>query len=133
MARWKFGGNTFSYKLKYHEKPLDGDNHSTATIVADKINLFSNKSTETPNGVKFTDVKDLMTDEDINKTLEETYKLPYGEKLVKLLKTMISIFCAHTHDYIALPPNALFVEEMETAAKEPLDQGKLLSDSIRIN
>lgn len=118
-------------KLKHHDHPLDGENMSTASIVADKINLLSNKSTVF--AVDTTDADDLLTDEEINKVLQEGYKLPYGEKLVKLLKQMINIFCTHTHNQIGLPPNALFVKQMTDAANEPLDQGKLLSDTVRIN
>lgn len=121
-------------KLKYHEHPVGEDIKSTATIVADKINLLSNKSTE----VSIEDNteegrRDLITDEKLNKVLEDAYSLPYGEKLVELLKTMIEIFNQHTHDYIALPPNAAFVEKMTEAANEPLYKRKLLSGTVKIN
>ena len=118
-------------KLKHHKDALDGENHSTATIVADKINLISNNSYEP--SINTTDSKDLITDEEMNKILQEGYKLPYGEKLVKLLKEMIKIFCNHTHDFAETPPNAFFVDEIKNAADEPLEQGKLLSDTVRIN
>lgn len=120
-------------KLAYHENALDGDNHSTATIVADKINLLSNKSTEEPTGINLTDTESLISDSDLNEVINEAYRLPYGEKLVKLLKTMIKVFNEHTHDYIALPPNSFYIAEMNSAAKEPLDEERLLSDGIRIN
>ena len=118
-------------KLKYHERALDSGAKSTATIVSDKIALLSNTSTEV--ALKPTDTKDLITDEELNKMMEEAYRLPYGEKLVKLLKKMIEIFCNHTHDYIDLPPNAMWVESIRAAANEPLEQLKLLSDTVRIN
>ena len=118
-------------KLKYHETPLDGDNQSTATIVADKINLISNNSGEV--NITTTDDKDLITDDEMNKILQDAYKLPYGEKLVKLLQQMIEIFCNHTHDFVAKTPNKAFIDEINNAANEPLVQGKLLSDTVRIN
>ena len=118
-------------KLKYHERALDSGDKSTATIVADKIALLSNKSTEV--ALKPTDTKDLITDKELNEIIEDAYKLPYGEKLVKLLKQMIDIFCNHTHDYVDLPPNQAWVNEIRAAANEPLEQLKLLSDTVRIN
>lgn len=118
-------------KLKFHETPLDGDNMSTATIVADKINLISNRS-YSPN-IETTEPNDLVTDDSINKIIQDAYKLPYGEKLVDLLKRMIDIFCNHTHDFISKTPNQAFIDEIKNAADEPLEQGKLLSDTVRIN
>ena len=125
-------------KLKYHETPLAENVASTATIVADKINLFSNSSTEFPieensDGEHGLSKKELITDEKLAKALEDAYSLPYGEKLVELLKTMIDVFCKHTHDYISLPPNAAFITEIETAAKEPLEDRKLLSNTVKFN
>ena len=124
-------------KVKYHETPLDGDNASTVTLVGDKINLLSNKSSnpsiEEPlrNDEDFRE--ELITDKKLNEILQEAYKLPYGEILVDLLKKMIEVFCKHTHDYIALPPNAAFIAEIQEAANEPLYQEKMLSDTVRIN
>jgi len=118
-------------KLKHHSDALDGDTKSTAAVVADKIMLLSNKSVEPD--VNTVDSDDLLTDEEMNKVIQDAYRLPYGEKLVKLLKTMINVFCTHTHDYSCLPPNAAFIEEIRAASNEPLEQEKLLSDTIRIN
>jgi hypothetical protein len=124
-------------KVKYHEKPLDGDNASTVTLVADKVNLLSNKSPMVSieeNDTGENDFRDdLITDNKLNEILNEAYRLPYGEILVDLLKKMIDVFCKHTHDYAALPPNALFIEEIQNAAQEPLYQEKMLSDTVRIN
>ena len=124
--------------MKYHETPLAENVASTATIVADKINLFSNSSTEFPieensDGEHGLSKKELITDEKLAKALEDAYSLPYGEKLVELLKTMIDVFCKHTHDFISLTPNAAFITEIETAAKEPLEDRKLLSNTVKFN
>lgn len=120
-------------KLKYHNPPLVGDNHSTATIVADKINLLSNKSTDPD--IETTDRDDLITDEELNKVLQDAYSLPYGEKLVALLKKMINVFNSHTHDYICLPPDVAFIDEMNALKTQYLEGVKppLLSDTVRIN
>ena len=128
-------------KLKYHEKELDGDNKSTVAVVADKIALMSNKSDkigiadETNNfGLR----NDLITDDQMNNILQQAYRLPYGEILVDLLKQMIAVFCAHTHDYACMPPNAFFVNEMKMLNNMYLsdtDKPKpdILSDTVRIN
>lgn len=135
--------NSAFIKLKYYDKPIDivnqnrlrGDQvQSTATIVADKINLFSNRSTEVPledtsEGV----TKDLITDKKLKSVMEEAYSLPYGEKLVKLLKEMIEVFNTHTHDFIGLTPDEAFVAKMKEISLEPLEKGKLLSGTVKIN
>lgn len=120
-------------KLKHYDYGLVGENKSSAAIVADKIMLLSNKSADPI--AETTDREDLITNEEMNRLLSEAYKLPYGEKLVNILKQMIDIFNTHTHDYVALPPNAAFVGELNAIKRQYLDgeQPPLLSDSIRIN
>lgn len=128
-------------KVKYHEEPLNGGNASTVTLVGDKINLLSHKSNNpsikegnAEDGTARTPAqKDLISDKKLNEIINEAYKLPYGEKLVELLSKMIDVFCKHTHDYIAMPPNSFWIEEIENAAKDPLGNKELLSDTVRIN
>lgn len=121
-------------KLKYHTKPLDGENKSTATIVADKIFLFGNKSRDGRYGtVETTNRDDLVTDDELNRMLNDGFRLPYGEKLVTLLKSMINIFNTHTHAYPMLPPDANSIEALNLVSQEPLEEERLLSDTIRIN
>lgn len=120
-------------KVKYHTTPLDNDNASTVTLVADKINLLGNKSTVLDIKESEEATGDLITDDKLNEVLEGAYRLPYGEMLVELLKKMIKIFESHTHNFIKLPPNPVFIEQMENAANEPLYQEKMLSDTVRIN
>lgn len=129
-------------KLKYHPEGLLGDNiHSTATIVADKINLLGNTSNRRrPNGASdnigsfnLTDREDLVTDKELETIINEGYRLPYGEELVNFLKKFVNIFSKHTHPYPMCPPTSNFVTDIQSAAREPLDNEKMLSDSIRIN
>jgi len=130
------------FKLKYHPEGLLGDKvHSTATIVADKINLLGNTSNRRrPNGVadnigsyELADRDDLVTDSELETIINEGYRLPYGEELVKFLKKFVDIFSKHQHKYMMLPPTPNFVEELQSAAREPLDNEKMLSDTVRIN
>jgi hypothetical protein len=128
-------------KLKYHTDGIAGDVHSTATIVADKINLISNKSSKRrPNNgadnissYQLYDRDELVTDKELETILNEGYRLPYGEELVAFLKKFIKIFSEHTHPYIMLPPTSNYILDLQNAAKEPLDNEKMLSDAIRIN
>lgn len=152
----KFNENDPSYiKLKYHpgglykqsdiesraknatNKLLNKDNilsqcDSTATIVADKINLIGNNSKEIAFNTK--DRKDLISDKEIQRVLDEAYKLPYGEKLVDILSTLIDAFVKHTHPYPMLPPcQADGIPQLIEQKTTLLDKEGLLSDNIRIN
>ena len=122
-------------KLKYHEDPLPNDIQSTVSIVGNKINLLSQKSTEVLIGESDENKEELISDETLEKILEEGYKLPYGEKLVALLRKIIKVFSVHTHDFIAAPPNPVFVDELSIASADLLSESNptLLSDTVRIN
>ena len=117
-------------KFKYHTKPLTDGTCSTATVVAEKINLLS---TSSPEAFNLTDRDNLITDEELNKVIESAYKLPYGEKLVDFLVTFVNAFTNHTHDYSMLPPNEAFLTSLKNKKAEMLDNGQMLSDTVRIN
>lgn len=105
---------------------------STVTVVADKINLLQNHSKEVE--FKTTDNADLITDDELKRALDEAYKLPYGEKLVEILSLLIDAFIKHTHPFSMLPPcNANGIPDLMDKKTEYLDNGKMLSDAIRIN
>lgn len=122
--------NPSYHKLKYHPTPLADGSKSTSTIVADKINLLSNNS---PNYYETTDRNDLITDEELNKVIESAYKLPYGEKLVEFLNTFVNAFINHTHNYSMLPPNQFHTTSLLSQKSRLLDNGEMLSDTVRIN
>ena len=117
-------------KVKYHDKPLADGSNSTTSIVSDKIMLLSNTS---PNYFNLTDRKDLITDSELNKILQDAYKLPYGEILVKFLKTFVNAFLVHTHPFPMLPPSPADTAELVAQKGELLDAEKMLSNTIRIN
>lgn len=118
------------FKLKYHTTPING-NHSTAVVTADKILLLSNQSTDP--SLPTTDPDDLICDETIKNVLQEGYKLPYGEKLVEFLLKFVDVFSKHTHDFSGKVPNQKFINDINNAALEPLQNKKMLSDTVRIN
>lgn len=117
-------------KFKYHTQPITDDCNSTASIVADKVLLLS---TSSPEVFELTDRKDLITDEEIGRIIENAYRLPYGEKLVDLLKTLIESFVNHTHDFSMLPPNPAHTSSLLSKKLDMLDNEKVLSNSVRIN
>ena len=117
-------------KIKYHQKKLNDNVNSTATIVADKINLLSNNSSYY---YKLTDRDDLITDDELNKVIESAYKLPYGEKLVEFLKVFVNAFSVHTHPFPMEPPCPYYLSELNVKKAELLDKKLLLSNTVRIN
>lgn len=104
----------------------DNEYRSTATIVADKINLISHQS-NTP--FKTNDRKDLITDEEMAKILEKAHQLPYGDILVDFLKMFVNAFALHTHPYPGMTP----CQTPEFNDTTTYDLDKILSDSVRIN
>lgn len=105
---------------------------STVTLVGDKINLIQNHSKEKE--FTTTDTTDLITDDELKRALNEAYKLPYGEKLVEILSIFIDAFIKHTHPFSMLPPcNADGIPDLKDKKTEYLDNGKMLSDAVRIN
>jgi hypothetical protein len=99
---------------------------STATIVADKINLIGNKS-KSP--FKTNDKTDLISDEEMQKIINKAHKLPYGDVLVEFLSLFVKAFAEHSHPYPGLPP-CQTIDYTETTS---YDLNKILSDSVRIN
>lgn len=117
-------------KFKYHERGLSDGTMSTATIVADKISLLSNNS---PNYFKLTDREHLITDEELNNVLMNSYRLPYGEKLIEFLNVFVTAFINHTHNFPMMPPNPHDTAGLLSKKTEMLDNLTMLSDTVRIN
>lgn len=99
---------------------------STATIVADKINLLGNNSKEP---FKTNDKNSLITDEEMQNILDKAHQLPYGDILVDFLKLFVRTFSSHVHPYPGLPP-CQTTDYLETTS---YDLDKILSESVRIN
>lgn len=105
----------------------NGDEYrSTATIVADKINLIGNASKEP---FRTTDKKDMISDDEMQKIIEKAHQLPYGDILVEFLSLFVKTFSIHTHPYPGLPP-CQTSDYIETTS---YDLNKILSESVRIN
>lgn len=92
-------------KLKLHNNPIGGNNgqymQSSATIVADEINLLSNYGTPYFNVY---DTNEQITDDVMKEIVNKGHLLPYGDKLVEFLLLFLQMFKSHTHKYSNLPP-----------------------------
>jgi hypothetical protein len=90
-------------KLKTHDTVINSiDNSmSSATIVADEINLLSN------HGTPYFDVyntDEQITDEVMKEIVDKAHLLPYGDTLIEFLLLFLQMFKSHTHKYNNLPP-----------------------------
>ena len=117
-------------KVKYHLNPLDDGSKSTASVVADKIFLLSNNSS---NHFNTTDRNDLIPEEEYNNLLNKAYRLPYGELLIDFLNTFVEAFVSHTHNFSMLPPNPAHTTNLLSKKNELLEQKQMLSNTVRIN
>lgn len=127
-------------KLKDHNPVLDsedkviGQTKSTATIVADKINIIS------PNGDISTDVNDTkegISDEQMEKIIAKAHRLPYGDFLCEFLSDFLTMYRAHSHPSAGAFPLDADPESAAFWAKYSVDKDKLeeklLSKYVRIN
>lgn len=113
-------------KLKRHETELNDGTKSSATIVGENINLISTIGSPV---FETTDNNDLISDEVLNKVLEEAHVLPYGDILVNFLKIFVEAFKNHTHTYSGLKPN----QDLTYKSLDEFDLNDILSKHIRIN
>ena len=132
-------------KLKYNEEPIkieakpgEINPHtttlSTATLVADKINLIS------PNGDGHFFLPgngDAIDDKKMKEILENAHKLPYGDVLCDFLSLFLKMYMNHTHAYPGFPPlnadeDSINFWEKYNPEKNMLED-KLLSKDISIN
>lgn len=97
---------------------------SSATIVADKINLISNYSRDFKN-----DPDNLISNEDLEKIYQNAHQLPYGDVLVKFLKTFVNAFVNHIHPYPGMEPRPTTKDFKNV---RDYNFNKILSQDIRI-
>ena len=140
----KFNRDAPAYvKLKHHEVPLvnsslteteHNETRSTATIVADKINLISQNG---DGGFNPNEPSEGITDDKMKDIIARAHRLPYGDLLCEFFSEFLTMYRAHSHPSNGAPP---LVADPESTAfwskystdKEALEK-KLLSKDIRIN
>lgn len=86
-------------QLKY-KKNLARDVSSVANIVADRINLMSNKDNNVSDSIYDKDA--LVKDEDTEKIMERLHQVPMGDKLVELLEVMKGAIMHHVHPWAGM-------------------------------
>lgn len=132
--------NSAYLKLKYSEFPTVVSNfdassgkkvtakswQSSATLVADEINLLS---TNSDTHFKLTDEKDLVSDDEMKNIILNAHALPYGDILVEFLKRFLWEFKNHTHTF----PGKLTALNKGHEDIYEYDFDKMLSKNIRIN
>lgn len=132
-------------KLKHHEPILKTEQQegeinphletrSTATIVADKINLIAQNGDE---AFKLNDKEEGIDDEAMAKILEKAHKLPYGDVLCDFFSLFLKMYMAHVHPYPGMQPIVADPDSVAFLTKYGTDKNvledKLLSKDIRIN
>jgi hypothetical protein len=127
-------GHSAYVKLKYHETPISENNKSTATIVADKINLISNEGDEK---YSLSDTNEGINDEGMKKILEKAHRLPYGDILCEFFESFIRMYKNHYHVYPGTPPSVADADSVNFytkygSTKERLEDN-LLSKNVRIS
>ena len=122
--------------LKYYpdnEYDYDGFK-STATIIADKINLFGNVSDELSVQKEISDVgmdgkDELIPDNALKILMNKARRVPYGETLIEFLDLFRAAFAKHVHPFPTMAP----CNDENVKAVATYDLGKTLSDNVRIN
>lgn len=126
--------------LKYYPKndyEIDGYK-STATIVADKINLIGTHTTDpATKEIPVTENKDmnaeekdnLISDSAMKELIEKAHQIPYGDKLIEFLDILRTAFAKHVHPFPTMAP--CNDENMKAVATYDLEG--TLSDNVRIN
>lgn len=119
-------------QMKYHYLDTNTDNRGYRTyinIVADKINLLSHLSNIDKNLTKADELipaQDLM---DISWHGKE-HPLPYGDKIVMLLKGILNLLKTHVHPFPTKPPS---YNESDTNFVNFNDWYNVVSHNININ
>lgn len=126
--------------LKYYPKndyDLDGFK-STATIVADKINLIGTHTTDpATKEIPVTENKDetardkdnLISDAAMKELLNKAHQIPYGDKLIEFLDILRTAFAKHVHPFPTMAP----CNDENMKAVATYDLNGTLSDNVRIN
>lgn len=113
-------------KLKLHDNTFKDETNSTATIVAENVNLLSSASKQY---FKLNETDDLISDETMKEIIENAHVLPYGDILVNFLNIFKKAFNSHTHAYSGLPP----VQDINYTNLNSFNMKDMLSEHVRIN
>lgn len=123
--------------LKYYpnnDQRRDGFK-STATIVADKINLIGGNSNDLATKdipVKGNDPAkgdDLISESAMKELVDKAHQIPYGDKLIEFLDLLRTALAKHVHPFPTMAP----CNDENMKAVATYDLNDTLSDTVRIN
>lgn len=110
--------------LKLKQYKNRDDYKSTATIVADKINLI----THNIGNYQLTDRDELISDDEMDKIINEAHQLPYGDILVKFLRKLKTALVTHVHPF----PGCIPIKGAAMTDVESFPIDTILCKNIRI-
>lgn len=103
---------------------------SVINVVSDKINLLTHKN-GTPR-FRLNDQDSMVTNEEIEKIINEAHPLVFGDNLIDFLKIFINAFVNHVHSYPGMKPQDLSgSNDIPKLLEYNLES--LLSRNIKIN
>jgi hypothetical protein len=112
------------------EVPIIRQYRTTATVVADEINLISSAKDATP-PFEVADRDNMISDNEMRKILETAHRLPYGDILCDFLEKLKTLVLNHTHDPALEKP--LNDQDGFLEAVSSFNVEDILSKNIRIN
>lgn len=117
-------------------KQIDSGNdmgfyRSSVNIVADKINLISNKDDSSTVTDNIHGREELISDKDLPKIIENLHRLPLGDRLVYLLKVMRGALLNHVHPWAGMKQCGDWAGWINLLEKYDIDD--ILSDHVRIS
>jgi hypothetical protein len=122
----KYSDTPMSVTTKINDKDVEIKYNSTATLVADQINLIANNANTYFNT---TNNNDLISDEEMKNIIQTAHVLPYGDVLVKFLKYFLKMFKEHAHPYPGMP--TILPSGNDSFFNYNFDE--MLSKNVRIN
>lgn len=128
----KFAFNTVHpafIKLKHFEGEEVNERgyESVINLVADKINLIGSDSRDKFN---FDSTEDLISDEEVDRFVEEAHQVPFGDRLIDFLRVFITAFQSHTHRWVG--PGMTPCKDLTYKALADYNLESILSTTIRI-
>ena len=126
--------------LKYYPKnTYDNEGYkSTATIVADKINLIGTNANNQQADDSFiansqnengNSEDNLIPDSTMKELINKAHRVPFGDTLIEFLDILRTAFAKHVHPFPTMAP--CNDENVKTVSNYDLES--ILSDNVRIN
>lgn len=106
------------------------DYESVINVVADKINLIGTNARDNDR-YNVDNKRDLISDEEVDRFINEAHQIPYGDKLIEFLKIFIEAFQSHTHPFVGNGKTPC--KDFTYKALADYNLESILSNTTRIN